>query len=100
MNIICTSVRKAIYILWIYTGSVLQCSALDGQPGKQMRTSDAQKEIERKKLNFLLRFYKYGRFSAPLKTKAPPNTVLYDKRMVNLRWLQFLKSRLLIFCYY
>ena len=26
MIIICTSVKMAIYILWIYTGSVLQCS--------------------------------------------------------------------------
>ena len=26
MNILCTSVKIAIYSLWIYTGSVLQCS--------------------------------------------------------------------------
>ena len=26
MNIICTSVKMVIYGLWIYTGSVLQCS--------------------------------------------------------------------------
>ena len=26
MNIICTSVRMAVYRIWNYTGSVLQCS--------------------------------------------------------------------------